>query len=167
MDKSIFVDIEGFDGKYKANCDGVVISLKQKEQKELKPSINEHGYKYVQLWKDNKGKTYKVHQIVAMCFLGHKRCKHEAIVDHIDGDKLNNNYKNLRIVTHRENLTTCFVKNKHTHSSQHAGVSYHASRKKWSASIRIKNKHTFLGRFKTEIEAHEAYQRKLKEILAV
>ena len=43
-------------------------------------------------------------------------------------------------------------------SSKYAGVSWDKDNNKWKSSIKIKGKLKPLGRFKTEIEAHYAYQ---------
>lgn len=48
---------------------------------------------------------------------------------------------------------------KYGFSSDFKGVSFNKQRKKWNASITIKNKRTHLGLFDTEIEAHNAYQK--------
>src|SRR3990167_7950366 len=54
-------------------------------------------------------------------------------VDHIDGDGLNNSVKNLRLVSHKENMKNMAVgaKNK----SGICGVALHASGTKWRAYI--------------------------------
>ena len=47
-----------------------------------------------------------MHQLVAMAFLGYKRDGKNLteVVDHIDGDSLNNNLNNLQIITQKENV---------------------------------------------------------------
>ena len=61
---------------------------------------------------------------------------HELIIDHIDGnrkdDRLN---KNLRVVTHRENLSSCFRVDKDTLSSKYAGVSWNTKQRRWVSQI--------------------------------
>ena len=78
------------------------------------------------------------------------------VVDHIDGDRLNNDVSNLRIVSNRENTSS--YKNK---TSKYVGVSYHKRSKKYQSSIYLNGKSTFIGRFDTEEEAHKAYLSKL------
>lgn len=48
-------------------------------------------------------------------------------------------------------------------SSKYKGVSFNKASNKWRACITIKGSKKFLGQFKTEKEAYEAYQKALKE----
>jgi len=49
-------------------------------------------------------------------------------------------------------------------ASKHKGVSFHKATNKWQAKITVNGKQLNLGYFLTELEAHQAYQAKLKEI---
>lgn len=76
-------------------------------------------------------------------------------VDHIDGNKMNNQRSNLRLATHAENMRN---KAKQSgRSSQFKGVSFYKPDQCWCAYIRINGKHTHIGRFPTEIAAAKAY----------
>jgi len=84
---------------YSVSNKGRVYSYKS--DRFLKPSLNSDGYYQLRL----DGKCYKVHKLVAMVFLNHKstgKNKH-LVIDHIDGDKSNNNLDNLREVSPRRN----------------------------------------------------------------
>lgn len=59
------------------------------------------GYYAVGLSRDNKRRTMYVHDLVASAFLGPRPTKFQ--VNHIDGDKKNNEVANLEYVSHREN----------------------------------------------------------------
>ena len=48
-------------------------------------------------------------------------------------------------------------------SSKYPGVSLDKVRNKWKSCIKIKGKNYFLGRYKTELEAYQAYKDKLKD----
>jgi hypothetical protein len=61
--------------------------------------INIHGYMVLSIKKE-----YRVHQLVAATFLNHKIDGFKAVVDHVDGNKLNNHVSNLQIVTQFQNL---------------------------------------------------------------
>jgi hypothetical protein len=73
------------------------------------------------------------------------------VVDHINGDPLDNRRENLRVCEHRQNLWN--GKPHRDGSSQYRGVSWSRHRKKWRAQIQGKT----LGHFDTETEAALAY----------
>ena len=62
---------------------------------------NGHGYLTVHLYNSSKRKVYYVHRLVASAFLENKENKPE--VNHINGDKTNNNVSNLEWCTRSEN----------------------------------------------------------------
>ena len=64
--------------------------------------VIENYYGYLRF--NMNGKVYRVHQIVAQEYLNNKMCGHKLVVDHIDGNILNNHYKNLQLVSNHENL---------------------------------------------------------------
>ncbi len=64
---------------------------------------------------------------------------------------------------HKSNLKDVNIENiKFT--SRYNGVSYDSEQYKWYSKITINGKRKFLGRFTTELEAHQACQTALKEI---
>jgi len=126
----------------------------------LKTSFDDSGYKQVNLYLDKKANKKRIHQLVAMAFLGHKPSGHSLIVDHIDNDPSNNNLENLQLTTPRINTS----KDRKGGTSKYIGVSWSMSVKKWMTSIRINSKQTCIGYFKCELAAAKAYQDKLKEI---
>lgn len=69
--------------------------------KYLKGSIGENGYKYYRLSQNNHKKMYYAHRLVAEHFLNNPN--NFPVVNHIDGNKLNNNINNLEWVTYPEN----------------------------------------------------------------
>lgn len=83
--------------------------LNASTNKMLKGSIGEHGYKYYRLSKDNKKKMFYAHRLVAEAFL--ENPDNLPIVNHKDGNKLNNNIDNLEWVTQADNM-------KHAHQTQ-------------------------------------------------
>ena len=81
-------------------------------------------------------------------------------IDHIDGNGLNNQKSNLRVVTHRQNC-----QNRHqVKASKFPGVDFCKKRGLWRARILLNKKRLHLGRFTTEIEAYSAYKLALKQI---
>jgi len=75
-------------------------------------------------------------------------------IDHIDGNGLNNQKDNLRIVTRTQNLMN---RKKYKGTSIHKGVHWRKDCKKWQALININKKQCSLGCFIKEIDAAIAY----------
>lgn len=75
--------------------------------------------------------------------------------DHIDGNGLNNQRKNLRICTKSQNQHN---RNKYKcNTSGYKGVSWHKGKEKWSAQIRINGILVYLGDYIAKEAAYEAY----------
>jgi hypothetical protein len=85
---------------YTVREDGLVTGARGKC---LKYDYNRTGYPRISLCKNGKVRRRFVHRIVAEHFLPEPDTPN-AIINHIDGDKLNNHYSNLEWTTHRENL---------------------------------------------------------------
>lgn len=66
------------------------------------------GYK-VDLWKDGKPKTFLVARLVAFTFYEKDINDHSLTVDHIDGNRFNNNIENLDLVSLKENIQRGFA----------------------------------------------------------
>ena len=67
----------------------------------LKPQKRKDGYYQYQLSLNGKRKMHKVHRLVAIAFVDNPRGLN--VVNHKDGDKTNNYYKNLEWCTPAEN----------------------------------------------------------------
>ena len=119
----------------------------------LKPQAGGHGYNHVNLSKLGKTKIHRIHVLVAREWAPNpegKRC-----VDHIDGNKANNNWENLRYATHSENSRN--MKKHADGSSIYKGVAYNKALNKWQAQMHMNGKQTYLGVFVDEREAANAY----------
>jgi hypothetical protein len=169
MEKEIWKDIPEYEGLYQVSNVGNVKSLprqwlcgfsgkREHNGKILKSPINNSGYKNVNLFKNNKGKNYRVHQLVAMAFLNHKICGYDLVIDHINDNKLDNRVENLQIVTARFNVK----KTQDKYLSKFKGVSKRPNNK-WQSTITINKKQIYLGTFNCELIAHLAYQEALKK----
>jgi hypothetical protein len=83
-------------------------------------------------------------------------------VDHKNGDRMDNQKSNLRIVTRQQNNWNSA--NKRNSSSEFKGVSWHSTTKQWRAAIRIDGVKTLIGTFKDERHAAMAYDIAAKDI---
>jgi hypothetical protein len=91
----------------------------------------------------------------------------ETIIDHIDGEGLNNQKSNLRFATQFENTRNARAKTsilRMAVTSNFKGVHYDVERFAWVSRIRLRGRSKFLGRFATEVEAAQAYDSAAKEI---
>lgn len=84
-----YKDIPNYEGFYQVSSDGKVISPNGIRKAEM----SQTGYWRVALWKHGKGKHFFVHRLVAMAFIPNPN--NYELVNHIDGNKLNNNVENL------------------------------------------------------------------------
>ena len=91
--------VKGFEN-YLVSSLGNVKTINGKLKKVVYDSKNYYGY--VELWKNNKGKKFRIHRLVAETFIPNTLGKEQ--VNHIDGDKKNNCVSNLEWVTPKENI---------------------------------------------------------------
>jgi hypothetical protein len=165
----IWKTIKDFEGYYEVSNLGRVKSIKRigllrngihpvvYKEKILKPAKDGFGYLIVSLSKNNIKKTFKIHHLVTIEFLNHKKCKFELVVDHIDSNKQNNNLDNLQIISQRENTSKKITKSKYS-----TGVTYNKKSNRFMSRIYINGVREYLGTFKTALEAKQSYINKLK-----
>jgi hypothetical protein len=97
MDKEQFKDIE-FKGKLiTVGNYGTILTYDKKKARKLQ--LNSSGYLCY-----TKDKCYLAHRLVAFAWVENTDPTQKKIVNHIDGNKINNHYKNLEWVTHSENM---------------------------------------------------------------
>lgn len=84
--------IPGFP-KYEASTQGQIRSLYGKRSKILKPGINRDGYLHVGLHLNKVQKTWMVHVLVALTFIGER--PEGQCIRHLDGNPANNHPSNL------------------------------------------------------------------------
>ena len=78
----------------------------KRNNKILKLNINTRGYLYCNISTNNVITKVKIHRLVAKAFINNPENK--ETVNHIDGDKLNNNSNNLEWLTRKENIQHYF-----------------------------------------------------------
>ena len=157
LDFEMFLPIEGYENYFISNFGNVKIS---KTNKIMKPSTNRQGYKRINLSKNEKLKTFRVHRLVGNAFL--ENPDNKQMIDHIDENKANNNVKNLRWATRKDNG---YNRGKQTNNtSGFKGVSFNKHTKKFESKISINGKLKHLGLFETAEEASKVYEAKAKVI---
>lgn len=77
------------------------------------------------------------------------------VVDHINGNTLDNRKENLRVCTHAENGRN--RKKAKNNTSGYKGVCFNKNRNKWQSYIKLNSKIIHLGYFSTAELAYEAY----------
>ena len=80
-----------------------------------------------------------------------------SLVDHRDGNGLNNDYSNLRLATFIQNIHNQGVRSNNTSGCK--GVYWRKDLGKWSAQIGVNNKRISLGYFDVKDDARRAYNR--------
>lgn len=121
INPEIWKDIKGYEGLYQISSRGRVRSLdrdieqisrggnpykRRMKGMLIKPGILNSGYEVVWLQKEGISEALTVHRLVAKAFIPNPNDKND--VNHLDGDKTNNELSNLEWVTRSENI-------KHSH----------------------------------------------------
>lgn len=97
--KEIWKDIEGYEGVYHVSNLGR--AKRVTTGRILKSGKDRGGYLQVDLCKNGKHKTHRIHRLVAQAFIPNPENKPE--VNHIDENKTNNMVSNLEWMTAKEN----------------------------------------------------------------
>ena len=156
-DEELFKRIDGYDNYLVSNFGNVKNS---KTNRILKLINDSGGYKVISLYQNKKLKIFKVHRLVGKAFL--ENPDNKPVIDHIDNNPSNNNVKNLRWCSQKDNLANQGKRSKNTTGFK--GVAYHKPSKKYVATIMINGKNKHLGLFKTAEEASQAYEAKAEEV---
>ncbi len=97
------------------------------------------------------GKTYPAHRLA---WLYVTDVWPDGDIDHINQNRADNRFCNLRVATRSENLQNARLRK--NNQSGVTGVSWHAKKQRWRAHIMILGRRLFLGQFKSKEEAVSA-----------
>lgn len=111
--KEIFKDIKDYEGLYQISNLGRVKALakfcktkgdgiRYSPEKIMKTGNDIHGYQLIGMSKNTKRLTFKVHRLVAQAFIPNSENK--PFINHKNGIKNDNNFKNLEWCTDQENM---------------------------------------------------------------
>jgi len=110
-------------------------------------SLNCRGYLCIQLDRTK----YLVHRLVWRLVTGEDPGSLQ--IDHIDGDKTNNAWHNLRLATYNQNNQN--AKRRSDSTTGYKGV--RRDRSSFASNIQVQGRRHYLGNFHTPEEAHAAY----------
>jgi hypothetical protein len=118
-----------------------------------------HGYAVrIENYRDDKkmrGRIIRMHRLIT-------KAPKDKYVDHINGNRLDNQRSNLRLVSPSENQYNRKIGKNNT--SGYKGVHWSKSMSAWEANIRCQNKWTYLGKFENIQEAALAYNEAAKRM---
>ena len=121
-------EVVGYNGKYLVSNKGRVKNAKS--GRILKERITHRGYVKVHLFRVNDDRNVFLHRIVAQAFIPNPQGKPQ--VNHIDGNKLNNNADNLEWCTNEEN-----VRHSWENGLREGNIRWYESKKKKVVAISI------------------------------
>ena len=109
--------------------------------------VRSQGYRCVSV----DGQQFLAQRLIWKLMTG---CEPKAFIDHKDGDKDNNRWRNLREATKADNQQNC--KKYATNTSSMKGVTWVPNLQKWKAVINANNYRHYLGVFSTFSDAAHA-----------
>jgi hypothetical protein len=100
-------------------------------------------------------KMHQVHKIIWFLEKGNW----PKVVDHLNGERIDNRISNLEDSTTRRNAQNSYRHRK----GKLVGASWNTKQKMWHSRCNINGKQKYFGYFSTELEAHERYLLALKD----
>lgn len=134
MSNEIWKDIKDYEMLYQISNLGNVKSLHCNKEKIMKLTIRSKNYPYyfVGLLKNGKRKYFAVHRLVAQAFVNNPNNYNQ--VDHLDGNKLNNNANNLAWVTPKENTNRAWQKGLAKYTDERKQKLSKIAKEKWDTN---------------------------------
>jgi hypothetical protein len=113
-------------------------------------SVNDSGYLLIGV----EGFQYRAHRLAWLYMTGFWPVE---LIDHINHNRKDNRFKNLREATRIENNHNTVKRRKDSKHCEFKGVEWSNRDKKWFSRIMVNKKRIMLGYFKTAEAAHQAY----------
>lgn len=135
-------------------CDGIHRDFNKRFAWKPAGTVGKDGYIIINVDKN----SYVAHRLGWYMVTGEYPEKH---IDHIDGDRANNAFSNLRLATPLENTQN---KSFETGRKKKRGTHFRKAEGKWCAKIRHNYKDMWLGFFDSEDSASEAYEAAAREL---
>ena len=131
-----------------------LVNRHRKQPGQQAGSIDSGGYIRITI----DGQRYMGHRLAWLLVHGEwpSNC-----IDHVNRDRSDNRFTNLRAATNAEN---CQNHLREPGASGLRGVKWHSQRRKWQAAIRVNGLRKHLGLFQTADEASAAYQAARKSL---
>lgn len=150
--------VKGYENDYEISNLAKIKSIKGKKHKIMKPRMHWTGYAVIGLRKMISGKSkikfFRVHRLVAIAFIPNPQNLPE--VDHIDGNRSNNDIGNLRWCTHSQNNQNRATQS--NNKSGHTGVSWCKRSLRWVVRIKTDEKYKWIGSYNKKEDAIHARQ---------
>lgn len=144
---------------------GAATIVSDEDYEELSKSkwhLNDKGdnkglYAYRKQWLPDEGRYLSIamHRLITNCPKGRE-------VDHIDGNGLNNQRENLRVVSHTQNMSN--MRRRRSNKSGYPGISFDSQTQRWRATITADKIFYNLGRYKEMSDAIKARKEAEKEL---
>lgn len=144
-------DVEWFDGR----CGTCAYWNRRYAGKEALAQIDTHGYAGGKIFKVR----YLAHRIIWMMVYDELP---PQIIDHINGDKIDNRVANLRPATNAQNIQNGDIRSSNTSGAK--GVTWSRHNRKWQAQIGCGSSKKHIGYFTSVVDAAAAYDRVALEL---
>lgn len=118
---------------------------------QLAGNIEVFGYHVIHI--QHNGGSYKAHRLAWLWMTGEWP---EDQIDHVNGERADNRFANLREATNSQNLANSKASSRNR--SGHKGVYWFAESEKWRANIRVNGRLISLGLFGNKEDAAAAYE---------
>ena len=124
---------------------GALVRLTGRASGKVAGNLDTYGHRQIKF----QGKLYLAHRLIWLLVTGKNPI---GEIDHINGNKDDNRFSNLREATRSQNMANISPR------GAFKGTTFHKGSGKWTARIRTPEKRYFLGYFNSQEQAHEAYK---------